>query len=228
MKKILIILFICPLVCFTQNPSETISKNNLSIGITFAPEYAYRTIKAVDVYGENQIPDSEKEKSKFGFTTGLNLDYSFNNWLTFQTGVMFSNKGYKHMDIRIDESDIGSEQDIKSNFYYLSIPLKAKFYFPDTQPLKFFASVGFSPDFYLSRNTYFDGEKLDNYGDGSVLFNKVNLSFLGNLGFRYNLNSGFFLETSFSYKQALFKLNDTKLKRHLYSLGAEIALYYQL
>lgn len=232
MRKILLVLLaVLPFLCFSQEELkvELSEQSNLSIGVLFAPEYDFRTVKSTDVVGDYLLEFSKDEKGRFGFTTGISIDYSIMKWLSFETGMMFSQKGYsKTMLLRENESEELFEGKFKLGFYYLTIPLKAKFYVWDVAAVRLYTSIGFSPDFYLSKKITLNGDNMDYYQDGSVLFNKVNLSFLGNIGARYDINSKMYLEVGASYKHALLPLNDIKLKRNLYSFGLDISMFYRL
>ena len=205
--------------------------DNLSIGFSFTPESAYRTTKAVDVVGESQLWAAKSEKSKFGFTTGLSLDYRITDRFSFETGMLFSNKGYKdNLLVREDENDFqGKEMDMHYSFCYLEVPLKVKFYFAELYGFSWYASAGLIPQTFLSKKI-----KLENgmdittiYPDGSVKSNSINVSTFIGLGLEYGFNPHLFLDVEAGYKHSLVPVNDEALKRYLYSLGLDFTLYYK-
>jgi len=230
MKKAILILFIFPFVCYAQDETDVVKNDNLSIGFSFTPESAYRTTKVLDVVGESLLPASKSEKSKFGFTTGLSLDYRITDRFSFETGMLFSNKGYKdNLFVREDENDFqGKEMDIHYNFCYLEVPLKAKFYFTKLHGFSCYASAGFIPQTFISKNIKLEnGTRMDIYPDGSVNSNSVNVSTFVGLGLKYNLNSYLFLDVEAGYKHSIVPMNDEALKRYFYSLGLDFTLYYK-
>lgn len=232
MKKLFLILIIFPFACFAQEKAQVTEKSNLSVGFSFAPEYANRTAKAEDALGEFILSFSDGEKAKFGFTTGINIDYQITNWLSFETGMLFSNKGYKEkVWLRENESDAGKEYCSRYNIYYLEIPLKFKYYFAELQKINFYAVGGLVPAVYLSNKLKSDAAEVNNtsiYQDGSTKFNKLNLSGALGLGCKYQFNPDWFLDVEAGYRHSFFPMDDLALKRKLYSLGVDFTLYYRL
>ena len=56
---------------------------NIQFGVNFSPEYSHRT------------PYFFLDRSKMGFTTGINSIYQLNNRIALETGLQYSNKGYQ-------------------------------------------------------------------------------------------------------------------------------------
>ena len=196
-------------------------RSNLSIGFSFAPEYAYRTTKTTDVVGKSLLPASEDETAKFGFTAGLSLDYRITNWLSFETGMLFSNKGYA-----LNKNEIKSY-----SIYYLEVPLMSKFYFAEWQGIRYYASGGVVPAFYLSSKIKSANKDLNNtsiYPAGSTKFNKLNFAGALGLGAQYEFNTHLFLNVEAAYKHAFSPMDDLALQRKLYSFGLDFTLYYRL
>ncbi|NDV45951.1 PorT family protein [Paludibacter sp. 221] len=231
MKKIILfILITVPVFCFAQSDSLSIKTGSTSIGFLFSPERTFRTVKSESIAGDVQKELSKSEKAKFGFTTGLSINHDFNKYLAFETGLLFSNKGYKDaILLRNNANEVGEQSDINFNLYYLDVPLKAKFYFWELPQFRCFVSGGLSINFFLLKKLTVAGEDMTNtyYPDGSVKFNKVNLSGMVNLGLSYNIIQNIMLEASAGYKHAILPLNDLALKRHLYSLGLDMCVYYR-
>lgn len=66
---------------------------------------------------------------KTGYALGVGMDYPINNKWAFQTGLMFTGKGYKVFDI-------------KAKPHYLEIPLLAAFKVPISDNVNFVANAG--------------------------------------------------------------------------------------
>jgi hypothetical protein len=96
MKQFFILLLtFLSAITFGQNAKQ---ENKVSIGYSFSPDYSFRTPKNGD--GNNSTDFAIKsrdniEKAKFGYTTGSHMTFHFSDLPGFETGVQFSNKGYK-------------------------------------------------------------------------------------------------------------------------------------
>lgn len=66
---------------------------------------------------------------KVGYALGVGLDYPISNSWAFQSGLMFTGKGYK----------VG---DIKAKAHYLEIPLLAAYKAPIADDVNFVANAG--------------------------------------------------------------------------------------
>ena len=99
MKQIL--FFLLTLSFYLVHGQETKrqkGQNKIFIGFSFSPDYNYRTLKqnggspsaGLVIKSRNDI-----EIAKFGYTTGLNVCINLSNTLWLETGIQYSNKGYK-------------------------------------------------------------------------------------------------------------------------------------
>ena len=96
MKRLLI--FITTFISLSVLGQDKNPTQKILIGFNFSPDYSSRTLK--NNYGS---PSSDlviksrqdNEDAKFGYTTGLNVCFNFSQLLGFETGIQFSNKGFK-------------------------------------------------------------------------------------------------------------------------------------
>ena len=94
---ILLLTFIS-LAVSAQKPKQS---HKINIGFSFSPDYSFRTLKNGDGNSStDQVIKSRNdiEKAKFGYTTGLNVAFHFSSLIGFETGVHYSNKGYKTIE----------------------------------------------------------------------------------------------------------------------------------
>ncbi|WP_300725160.1 porin family protein [uncultured Bacteroides sp.] len=145
------------------------------------------------------ITDSEGDM-KVGYTVGLGIDYPINTNWAFQSGVMFTGKGAKYGDYKL-------------NATYLDIPLLAAFRAPIANDVNFVANAG--P--YLScgiagKDDYFTEDGLDakrfdlglQFGVGAE-FGDILLNLTGQYGFinRYEVgdckNVGFYITAGYRF-----------------------------
>lgn len=72
-----------------------------------------------------------------GFHLGLTVDIPFNDFLSFEPGLLFTTKGMKYED-----EILGADVTAKANLYYLDIPLSLKASHDLGGGLKMFGAVG--------------------------------------------------------------------------------------
>ncbi len=181
------------------------------------------------------IPNFVKDiiEPDFGYTTGLNLNYQFNAWLGLEAGLHFANKGYKSSWIpstNIQGARLG-EARYFDHFYYLDIPLSAKFYILQNR-LRLFATAGLSPSIYLDYN-YFDEFKYDNgeeetyKSESSMSANTINLVMLAGLGIDYRISDKISLHLEPIYRRSLMPINSDAMEYYLWSIGVNAGVYYR-
>ncbi len=222
---------------------KIISQNNnrLSIEITFSPEMA-----GVHIFSINNKKYSSLFKNvniqKFGFTTGLNLNYRYNKSISIQTGLQVSNKGFRQKKtqlISIDPNDPAIPEFVKSKFtdYYLEIPLSI--YFKHQEDEKFNSEIGlgfslgykvYSKDIYLlfykdkTETTYYKRKMFEH----NVLTSNILLSFKT----QYHVNKKYKIIAEPIFRYLFFNSNNPKFNppifTHYYNLGANLGIAYTL
>ncbi len=71
---------------------KTKQSSKISIGYSFSPDYSFRTLKNGDGNNSTDIvikSRNDNEKAKFGYTTGINVTFSFSEFFGFETGVQY-------------------------------------------------------------------------------------------------------------------------------------------
>jgi len=86
--------------------SENMVKNSQkwSVGGLLAPMYSYRSIEVIKVPEGTELNEEFYNQAENGITTlssGLNINYAFNDNLTLQTGFVFSKIGQSNSDVPI-------------------------------------------------------------------------------------------------------------------------------
>ena len=114
--SLLIILF------FSINLKAQQTKySKILIGFNFSPDYNYRALKNNDGKAMNDVIIESRNKNeiaKFGYTTGLNLLFNCaKNW-AFETGIQYSNDGYKTENQELSFGTPDETQPIKAQFIY--------------------------------------------------------------------------------------------------------------
>ena len=240
MKKLLTLLTIIPLTIFCQDTETTTKK--YSIGLTFSPDYCYRTLKPdasskwiADDRNSHEIP-------KIGYTAGLNLAVNINKRFTFETGLLFSDKGEQTKQYSVVWVDVNGQVDPTMpvantfiyHYLYLDIPIKVNYYIL-TGRAKLFLTAGISPNIFLTQKTvslleYSDGHTTINTSSGSGYtgFAIINLTFIAGLGFEYNFTKKVYLKIEPIYRRSITSIVNAPIKGYLYSSGLNIGLFYKL
>jgi hypothetical protein len=239
MKHLLFLLTIFPLTVFCQDTTvENIKKT--AIGLTFSPDYCYRTLKSdasskwiADIRNMHEIP-------KLGYTTGMNIAYALNKRIALEAGILYSDKGErtdKYWLFSITPSgqpDPALPTAVSYNYHYIyiDIPVKANYYFL-TKRAKLYLTGGVSPNVFITQKStsieeYSDGHKKKNSSTSSSRLASVNLAAIGGLGFSYDFTRKFYLKVEPVYRRSIIPIVDAPIKGYLYSIGLNLGIYYKL
>ena len=242
MKQIFILFAIITSV--NAHGQKSLKKNQTSthkrvlIGLSFSPDYGYRTLKSNGTASGNLVRNSRNdvEISKMGFTAGADLCINFNQLLGIETGLHYSNKGYqtKKQDLVFAQPIPG--QPIKVSFIYrynyLDIPLMACFSFGKTR-LRIIAGAGLEINALINATQkneyeYPNGNTEKNKLSSTANFKKFNISPMISCGISYAINGKMVFRAAPAYRYGLIKTTDTPVGEHLWSAGLNIGLYYKL
>lgn len=234
MKKLLFLLLLLPLAGFSQEPTDSLKKKKVEIGITFSPDIAYRTLKAdADSKDIKDFRDT-LETPKFGYTVGANIEFKLGKKLNLEAAVLYSDRGERTKPEAVTTGTVSQEPAKYSyifHYHYLDIPVKAD-YFLVNKKLRFYVTAGVSADFYLgSAETI-----LSNYNHGREKksssydpnFSKVNFGFLAGCGIRYPVGKRTDLLVEPVYRRSITAVNSAPIRSYLYSGGLTVGLYYNL
>lgn len=152
----LILILTLTFLSLTALGQDTNSGKKILIGFNFSPDYANRVLKNGDGSSSTDLVIKSRndiEIAKFGFTTGLNVWFNFSQRIGLETGIQFSNKGYKAEDQNLVyfPPNPGSPTKVKIiyAYQYIGVPLKAKFSFTKNK-IHFIAGIGFVTNFLLN------------------------------------------------------------------------------
>ncbi len=233
MKKIITFLVIV-LPFVTSGQTDTIKRKKIELGISFSPDYAYRTLKAdADSKAITDYRDTA-EVAKFGYTTGINAAFKLNKKWNVEAGVLFSDNGQRIKKYSLESVPYGQQAVTYAynfHYYYLNIPVKAD-YFIVTGKLKFYVTAGVSANIFLSENI----TAINGYGNSESKkttkvdpgFSRVNLGMLAGCGIRYPIGKRTDLLVEPIYRRSLTSIIDAPVKGYLYSAGLNIGIYYNL
>jgi len=232
-NKIFAVILILLSVISNAQEGELISKKSILLGLTFSPDYCYRSLRYNSSDEDFANYRNEIEIPKFGFTTGINAVFMFNKSIAMELGLHFSDKGQQTKKIEISQEDpdqtLPDEIHNTWHYYYIDIPVKLN-YFIIKGNLKLFVSPGISGNIFLKQKrvkrefnpdnefTYFTTEG----------FSKLNIAVILGAGLDYSITKKLSLRFEPIFRYALTPLDDFEIKRYPYSMGANFGFYYKL
>lgn len=240
MKIILIIILLSfSLIAWSQDTTKTTQNSNkqLFLGLSFSPDLAYRT-ESSNYYFTEEI-------AKIGYTTGISARLNITKKFDLESGLFFSNKGYKNNFYGLTFGDMidprrgfiyntqnaPSEVEYIYSYYYLDIPIKAVFTFGQRK-IHFFTSAGITPNILIkatetSSITYQSGNNETNTQDAPFNYNHFNLSPTISLGISRNTEKSILkIEPYYSY--GLLKIINAPSTAYLWNYGINIAYYINI
>jgi len=241
MKKILLPLFlICSIAAFGQDSTKVHFKR-FYVGISFSPEYNYRVLNKNDSGISDSLWSVVKNmedsifEPKFGYTGGIIFGYYVTNRISIESGVQYSNKGYKTIPIETfydwDEPSIVATNII--NYYYLDIPLKVNYEFFKKR-FQLITSLGAVGNIFIKSTVktiaenpteLFSEEKRDN----DYEYNKFNISASIGIGVKYNMSERMQLRLEPVFKYALLNFDDEAyISTHLWNAGLQFSAICKL
>ena len=140
-----------------------------------------------------------KQTDKFGLEIGPVLYYSFNDQLYINSGLQFSMKSFKTVEIEYDDYDYEILGEGSLNTFFLDIPLYLGFNIPIGN-VRTYAQAGPYIGFKLSEKLKMDTEY--DYEDGTILN-----TFNAGVGVMYGINLNRF-KIEMGYQFGLTKIAD--------------------
>ena len=198
----LLALVLISYTAFGQNNSTTKTRN-FYIGYSFSPDYCdFRQVLDEDKLSDNALSgymhEGETYIGKFTYSTGIAIGFDINHLLGIETGLEYSDKGFRTKPV-----DIGSDDPffysvygrIIYNYSYLDIPCKVNFKLSDNK-FHYVASVGLVFNYLLDAEVVTvpdNSEELFKQityviPEGYQVFKDQNLASFVSFGFRYKLN----------------------------------------
>ena len=211
----------------------------ISIGFNFSPDYSFRVLNNHDGNASSATViklRNDMEVAKFAYTTGLNICFDFSEYGGFETGIQFSNKGYKtkSQDLVYFPPNASLPTKSKTNyaFQYIGIPLKAKFSFGKNK-VRFLSSIGFMTSLLLNvkqttNYEYSDGKTEKKSQSSKSGFNKVDISPMISVGIDYKLNNKIHLLAEPTFRYGVVKTKDAPVTETLWNAGLNVGFYYAL
>ncbi len=217
MKKLLCIWMLLPL--FAQSQDSTLHK--VFIGVSFSNDLCYRLAKADNDVLELKSEFDSLESSRYGMTTGIFGGYFIRPNFSIQTGLLFTRRGYA-----IDTLMAAGLANMKFNYSYLELPIRATHVFRMQSKVQPIVSLGLFAGYMLKHRTtlYEIGAPLRlTYQDGQAT-SRFNLGVAASCGFQKNIWPNYLFQLDGVFRQSITPLSDTPLKRYLFSAGVNLSL----
>jgi len=161
-------------------------------------------------------------RGKFNFTTGLNTVYKFTNSFGIETGVFFSSIRFRYTR--------GTDVPVAHyTFRYINVPLRANYYFGKGE-IRGLTTLGAVANFrqYASlKYEIYRNDKWQYHEEMLDITEKINFSALIGIGMECKLSDRFTLRAIPIARLGL-KESIKYYKEHLWSLGAEIGIFYEI
>lgn len=238
MKIILLLLItFSSLVVQAQESRPAKESKRIFVGISFSPDYNFRTLKNSDgsATSDNVINRRNNlEIGKFGYSTGLNLYINFSKRLALETGIQYSNKGYKTKKQDVVFGQPVPNTPAKARFIYtyqyIGIPLKANFNFGKNK-VRFITGIGFATNILINQKQtsileYADGRKDKTKQSSTSNFKNLDISPLISIGIDYKINDQVHVKAEPTFRYGLLKTIDAPVSEHLWNAGLNIGFYY--
>lgn len=232
--QILLLLLLAPFAASGQDEEATKPKK-LMVGLSFSPDYCFRTLKAESSHQFIVEERNETEIPKVGFTAGAELLWQVHKRMDLQTGVYYSNKGYKtdkhSLTWTSSDPNFPVNYQIRYRYQYFDIPVRVNYYIL-TSKLKVFVTGGIVTNVFNRQQTKLileeaDGSDRSTLSDTDLGFSAITISALTGIGIFYPVSKSFSFKIQPVFSQSLTALKrSTDLKEKLYSAGVEVGFYY--
>jgi len=233
----LFILLLFSLNIFGQQ-KETTGKTfkRFQIGVSFSPDICYRSIKnhdggaVLDTIIKNR---KQNEIPRFGYHAGVDFCLNFTKWLSVQSGVQFSMKGYqlKFADMAPLQPDPILPEKLKFiyNFYYLDIPVKANFILGKGR-VRFSSSLGMAVNVFLKETQtgiyiYSDGHSERKTDNTINDYKRVNLSVIASAGIDIKLINRMNLRIEPDFRYGVTNIIKAPVTGRLWDGGLNVGYY---
>lgn len=234
-----VFIFFASIVAEGQENNALKKFNPVFVGINFSSDYNFRTLKnnaggpSRDLVINSR---NDNEVAKFGYTTGVNVLFNYSARVELETGIQYSNKGYKTKNTNLTFEAPNTALPIKFrsvySYQYIGIPLKVRFTVGEGK-IRFLSSIGLLTNFLLqvkqtSVLEYSDGNTEEKKQTYAADFNKLDLSPMVSIGIEYRLSDNIFFIAEPTLRYGLLKTIDAAVTENLWNVGLNLGVYRRL
>jgi len=237
--KIVLLTFCISLstIVFSQDvQTNTDTPSKFRVGIIAQPNLTYRRLFKIenDDFLDLIINDrNEREIPKLGYNFGLNTEFKIADHFKLETGLNYSNKGYRTKKIVAITPEPGlSHFQISYAHHYIEVPLVLN-YVAGKNKLKLISSIGVSMNVLVSSKRksilyYENSSNKTTYSDMDNDFeqyNKFNLTPLVSIGAEYQINTKTSIKVQPTFNYSILKIINSPISAHLWSSGIQFGYY---
>lgn len=220
-KVIFFLILLIALPAFAQQ-NDTLNYNNVKLGLSVAPAFSSRYLKAENDAQANADYFDSIEMPHLGYSIGLNFGYQISKRFSLNSGLLFANKAQGSKS-----ASLQTISNYKNNIYYLDIPLKFNYYFLSKKS-KIYLTGGANFSYFLANKiSYRKENNTDNFSAVGEDLNSFNLSGVIGLGIDVQIYKRWAFNFEANYQHAFTPVLNTPIKRYLYSINPTVALFYK-
>jgi len=241
MKRLLLLTILFSSISIYGNDTASTKSRRIFIGANFSADHCYRALTKNDRNFPNdqwtmaKKFDDSVEVPKFGYTAGITFGFQINKRISIETGIQYSNKGYKTIPIMTaynwNEAEAIATNII--NYSYLDFPLRVNFSFLKKR-IQILASIGTALNCLVQTSTKTIPETptitFKTKTNVSLYpYKKINISPMASVGLKYKINTRMNLRVEPTFRFSMLNI-DAKSYRttHLWSAGLNIGYYIDL
>lgn len=214
-------------------------REKIALGFNFSPDYTNRTLKNNNGGASADMVINSRENTeigKFGYTTGITISTQSGGHFSFESGLQFSNKGYRTKELEITspfpDPNLPEKSAFKHNYYYIDIPFRVNF-MAGKEKIKFIGATGIAVNFLVSSKDkitliYRDGRTETRRGPAEPDYRNFNISPFISLGIQSQISTNAFIRIEPTFRYGLLKNMDTPVTEYIWNAGLNIGCYYRL
>ncbi len=257
--SLLLFLFVGVGSLMAQYPSATstpaaVSARRFSIGVAFAPEFAFRTLQVTE---RNETTEAivafrnELETFRFGNTTGITVNYAFNDHWSVGSGIGHTVKGYRTkmadansltfgdqivprrgFNYQTDDVALPERYGFVYTFTYLCVPLQLN-YSAGKGKWRSISSIGLNVESLISATTTFRVKYKDSSwerkkNETPAAFEKLSLSPMISTGVSRQLGQRWLVTMAPVARYGVLRIIDAPITARLWSVGLNVGCSYRL
>lgn len=250
MNRFILILFAFSLTVYGQDSTIASSGKvrRFALEVVASPDLCFRTLVNVDGSPTSTTVynlDNDNDRPKLGFTTGFCFRYTFCKRFEIESGLLYSNKGFRTKETDLIFGDLidrrrgfvynttglPSHGKIVYSFHYLDLPLKVN-YLAGNKKLRFVCGAGLALNVLLKQTTSFKGtDPSGNHVTSSSsndYYNAINLSPIVSAGINWQLSPRMDLRIEPSFRYGVIKIVDAPVSAYLWNTGLNLSYSIKL
>jgi hypothetical protein len=219
----------------TAKPVIDTTVSKVSFGFTLRPEDCYRLLSPDAGYETFATARNNYEIPKLGSTIGVNFNIKLSKAFSIESGLLFSNQGYKTS--KTDSTGAGippalNYSTFTYSFHYIDIPAKVNCTLVQTDKISIFISVGLSANILMAetieQTVNSSGTSTSTFASGIFGNYNVNMAAIGGIGFNYYLGPKACLRFEPVYTRCLIADAPNHFNEMLYSYGLDMGIYVRM